>query len=354
MREYIEEFGKEIYYERPISHFIYGDSTDCFYWACQLAQTVHTEQGQDVFMTSATKENFMEGYRGEGCLVLLGVNPQDIPVNELEELLRYIDVRTFMDISTGSLHTIILTAHTDLGGMAVGYGNERAIWDDICGNFDSIYEVRNAGKLGIANVITYKYTPNEVEGKAGTLETKMIDRGIDLLQLLDQKNASNNYFEKFNYGQIWAGTPEERTCFLRQVKYLPIFEQQKLWAMMNSRDGRAVSPMFAKHCLMNLRSCEYAPSLRTVKDCGYRQVGNLGRDNLKSEVQTYINFERAGMVWLESDAHKAGQLTPYGYIQGLPPYEIQQEFLVPFDVDRLYFEPDGDDMWELGVIKLPF
>lgn len=354
MKQYIEQFSEDIHYTQPTSHFIYGDSTDCFYWACQLAQSFHSRTKHRVFMTSATKDNFMEGYQDEGCLILLGVNPQAVPADELQELLRFIEIRTFMGVDTSFLHTVIFVAHTDLEGMAAGYGKQRDTWAEVCNVFDNIYEVRNAGKFGVANVTAYQYTPNETGDQPGTLEAKMIDRGVDLLQFLDMKNAANDYFEKYNYNGIWAGMPEELTCFLRQVKYLPIFEQQKLWAMMNSHAGTTVSPMFAKHCLQNLRSCEYAPGLRTVKDCGYQQIRELGEEKLKSELQVYIDFEEAGTVWLENEEHEDGQLTPFGYIRGLPPYDVQQEFIIPFDPDRLYFEPNCLELWELGKDLLPF
>lgn len=353
----MDEFYGEHFYEQPTSHFIYGDSTDVFYWACQLAQTYHSQYGQDVFMTSATKKNFMEGYQGEGCLVLLGLNPQDIWVTELWKLLRPAELRSFMQTDVSHVHTVIFTSHYDIEALAVGYRKRQWAWKLACGAIDHIYEVRNAGSFGVANVTTYQYKPSEMnDGTSRTLEVQTTERDIDLLRLIEKQNTTNSYFETYDYRQILVGLPEEVEAFLSQVRYLPFSEQQKLWAMVNSRREASVSTMFARHCLKNLRSCEYDPSLRTLKDCGFKHVTAMQQEYLKSELQPYVDFVRAGKAWLKMDEQENGILTPLGYIKDMADYNPFGEFSISSILARISFmhgEKDGTE-GTLSRIEVPF
>lgn len=285
--------------------YLWGDQEPCFYYACKLAQEEHINNGYRVFKAPFTDGDFLEGYNGEECLLLLGLSVNVMSPAWLASLL---GGDQYGGISLDKVKRIIITSHCDPMDFEYRIQEE---WDynelwDFLESIEQEYKVKNTETEWVASV-------NVISRDPRTFEITGCEQ-VTTFHVLEAAHLDQvDYFEKFDfYSYLWD-TGKAVDIFVQKAGQLPVHEQRKLCAALEMTGCGKHKIYSAEEILENLDSYSFYPDILTDIDYGYYAVYERNAFCVPTSMALFFNFDLFGGMLLFRPRGTEG-ISKFGYI----------------------------------------
>lgn len=285
--------------------YLWGDQEPCFYYACKLAQEEHIHNGYRVFKAPFTKGDFLDGYNGEECLLLLGLSVNVMYPAWLASLL---GGDQYEGISLDSVKRIIITSHCDPMDFEYLIQEE---WDynelwDFLESVDQEYKVKNTETEWVASLNAISRDPQTLE----ITECKQVTT-FHILEAAPMDQV--DYFEKFDFYSYLRDPGADADIFVQKAGQLPVHEQRKLCAALEMTGYGKHDVTGAEEILEDLNFYSFYPDVLTDIDYGYYAVYEGNAFCVPTIMAPFFKFDMLGSMMLFRPKGTEG-ISEYGYI----------------------------------------
>lgn len=313
-------------HEKRIEVFhVGGDPTLAFEWAHIIAQEMYAERGLRVFKTYSGHGNFLKGYSGEECILLLGHLDQDMGLYETLRFLKGINQERFDNVDLSNVNTIIITGYQDpLDWNFTGFYPIDDKIDLLC-EIDHRIELRKTD-TGLARITDYR--PKGREFLSETIIRENVD--IDAISLEQIRTSHHGYFDNLNVMECIMGTKDELDNLSEKIEGLPVSKRRKILAMIEARYIIYIAAKQVLEFINNMDTYVYLPYILNDRDSGYDLLNSGGRNKMIGELSLFFDFEAYGkdMGTPEPETIAYQFITKYGCICGIDPWlGIPKEYI---------------------------